>query len=168
MAQTIEHALTALAVDPMDHRAQRNAVRVILPSVVSNLRSRVSYEIASEIANDTANAILHRALNGAEVSVGLVFGIARNLYRKHVELVTAQKRQVQPGLDTLHTDAPIEHHEVRDAVSQLPADIGKVIVERYFNDKTRSAVAMTSGLSVKQVRNLESRGLDHLRETLMA
>lgn len=169
MAQptALDQALITLSDAPTDHRAQRNAVRAILPSVISNLRSRVDYETASEIANDTANAILTRALKADEINIGLVFGIARNLYRKRVDLMAAQKRQSVGTSTECHLDQPIEHHEVRDAVTKLPRDTGAVIAARYLRQRTVRQCCADTGLTIQNIRTLERKGLEQLREMLL-
>ena len=169
MAQLSE-TLSTLVESPSDYSAQRRAVRGIITSVVSMLRDRVDYDTAAEIANDTARTILLRADTGEEVNVGLVYGIARNLYRKHVERCTAQKRQQLDPADVVCSfdDQPIEHREVREAVATLPRDTGEVISMRYLQERTLREVCEATGLTTQNVRTLEAKGLTQLRELLLA
>lgn len=169
-AQPLDEILVALSDCPSSTRKQNQAVTAILRGVVQNLRSRVDYDTAAEIANDTAHAILIRASNGYEINVGLVYGIARNLYRKHVESATATKRQVPADADcmTQHDDAPIEHREVREAVAKLPRDTGSIIILRYLQGMTVREICAREGLTPKAVRLREEKGLGQLREMLLA
>lgn len=167
MAQ-LSNSLSTLSDLPSDQRAQRIAVRCIMSSVIATMRHRVDYSTAAEIANDTAQTILARASTGQEINVGLVYGIARNLYRKHVEHVTALKRQRPAALNVSHDDQPIEHQEVREAVAKLPRDIGQVIAQRYLEERTLREVCEATGLTMQNVRTMERKGLDQLREMLLA
>jgi RNA polymerase sigma factor (sigma-70 family) len=100
----------------------------------------------------------------------VVYGIARNLYRKHVERCTAQKRQKLDAADVITAcdDQPIEHREVREAVAKLPRDTGKVISLRYLQERTLRECCDATGLTMQNVRTLEAKGLAQLREMLLA
>lgn len=67
------------------------------------------------------------------------------------------------------TEAPEEDLDgimLRDSISDLPEREKKLIILRYFRDKTQSEVAAELGVSQVQVSRLESRILAKIREKL--
>jgi len=167
---SLPDCLAALQERPDNPRRKRQAVLEILSFVARNLRNRLDYETVQEIANDTANAILGKAAAGAEINTGVVIGTFRNLYRKHLERVTALKRQPidKADLETEHVDAPLEHAEVRAALEALPESQLRVLYLRYWDDQPLRVCGERLSLSMQNVRTLERRGLEQLREALLA
>ena len=69
-----------------------------------------------------------------------------------------------PGAEAPEED--LDGIMLRDSISDLPEREKKLIILRYFRDKTQSEVAAELGVSQVQVSRLESRILAKIREKL--
>jgi RNA polymerase sporulation-specific sigma factor len=61
-------------------------------------------------------------------------------------------------------DNDLDRLIIKDAVSSLPERERKIIILRYFRDKTQSEVARELGVSQVQVSRLESKILTKIKE----
>ncbi len=70
------------------------------------------------------------------------------------------------GLD----DAELEHIEIRESIKPLlealPAREKRILLLRFFRNKTQSEIAAEIGVSQMHVSRLLTRTLDQLRESL--
>ena len=73
-------------------------------------------------------------------------------------------------IDTLQTEdtteAMLDHIMLRDCINNLPERDRKIILLRYYRDKTQTEVAAILGVSQVQVSRLEARIIRELREKM--
>ena len=73
-------------------------------------------------------------------------------------------------IDRLENDQPIENdidnHTLYKIIEHLPPRDKKIIILRYFRDKTQKEIAEELGVSQVQISRLESKILKKLKEVL--
>ena len=65
-----------------------------------------------------------------------------------------------------NVDDNIDKMVLRDTIAELPERERKIIILRYFRDKTQSEIAEMFGISQVQISRIESRIIKKLRESL--
>jgi RNA polymerase sporulation-specific sigma factor len=139
--------------------------------------SRQTKALAAQIARFAEE---YRQTNGEEPTVDVIaehFGIERSevvfaidsmqapvsLYEKYDEdgcyLIDTLKTEDQ-------TDAMLDRIMLRQCILSLPERDRKIILLRYYRDKTQTEVAAILGVSQVQVSRLEARILRELREKM--
>ncbi len=164
-----------------DHHAFRMLVERESTSVF-----RTCYRILGRIhdAEDAAQesfVIAYRALSTYRGEGSVTAWLAR-IATRHALRRFGQRRDaawLDPaspgGLDLPGTDDPALHavtverqRTIRDAVAALPEPYREVVVLHYFSELTLAEVAATTGRPIGTVKTHLHRGLERLRERMMA
>jgi RNA polymerase sigma factor (sigma-70 family) len=166
----LQDALDTLALAPADKRTINKAYAAIKAAVVRQLASSAGYDTAQSIAQDVALRIFQHAADGRQLTVALVRTTARNLATNAALRAGMVKRD--SSRDTKESVVswakPPEHVELLEKLAQLPRNLSDVLALRFLDDLTVREVADKIGVSPATVVRLQKRGLEQMRELLVA
>lgn len=168
-------------IEPLADALQRNAQglwRFLIIRVGGD--ENLAEELMQELCLQAART--HTAAGGAEHIDAWLFGVARNVLRRHWRTITRRRRnlpevRVDVGAELAgmldETPLPndtIERREVREqvllAVSSLSTDDQNLILQHYFDGQSQGEIAETLGVSPRAIEGRLYRARAALRERL--
>jgi RNA polymerase sigma-70 factor (ECF subfamily) len=179
--ESLDSATNAGDAEPLADALQRNAQglwRFLLVRVGGdeNLAEELMQELCLQAARTQASA------GQAEYIDAWLFGVARNVLRRHWRTITRRRRNlpevrvdVGTELSGMLDSTPLpndylERREVRQqvllAITALPTDDQNLILQHYFDGKSQTDIADGLGVSSRAVEGRLYRARAALRERL--